>query len=64
MIEKANGSSLRSIGRLLGRSASTIGRELRRQPPHARGYDAGSAGRRYLQQRQQCRRRKRLAEGS
>lgn len=64
MIEKANGSSLRSIGRLLGRSASTIGRELRRQPPHARGYDADSAGRRYLQQRQQCRRRKRLAEGS
>ena len=26
MIEKANGSSLRSIGRLLGRSASTISR--------------------------------------
>lgn len=50
MIEQADGSSMRSIGRLLGRSASTISRELRRQPLHPRGYDAGSAGRRYLQQ--------------
>ena len=41
MIERQNGSSLRSIARRLGRSPSTLSRELRRAGPGM--YDATRA---------------------
>lgn len=58
MIERRSGSSLRSIARLLGRSASTVSRELRRAGAGA--YDATQAARGYRERRRASRRRCRL----
>lgn len=62
MIERRNGSSLRSIARRLGRSPSTVSRELQRFG--ARSYDATRAARGYRERRAASRRPCLLAPGS
>ncbi len=67
LAEHRRGASLRAIGLLLGRSASTIGRELRRGRPEgepAQPYCAqrGVAG--YRARRKRCGRRHKLVVGS
>ena len=67
MIESQRGASVRSIARTLGRSASSISRELRRSragPGGHAGYDATAAGQGYRRRRKCCGRRPRLIEGS
>ncbi|WP_230948819.1 helix-turn-helix domain-containing protein, partial [Burkholderia vietnamiensis] len=65
MIEKARNTSVRAIARLLGRSASTITRELARNRTEApRCYDATSAARAYRTRRERSRRQAKLAAGS
>lgn len=56
----AVGKSLRSISRLLGRSPSTISRELRRNASES-GYWPSKAEHRYLEKRKNCRRKKILS---
>lgn len=62
MIERHNGSSLRAIARRLGRSPSTLSRELRRAG--AGPYDATRAAVGYRERRARSRRTRLLAEGS
>ena len=65
MIERARNTSVRAMARLLGRSASTITRELaRNHTESARSYDATSAARAYRTRREQSRRQLKLAAGS
>ncbi|WP_406806219.1 IS30 family transposase [Burkholderia semiarida] len=65
MIEKAGNTSVRAIARLLGRSASTITRELaRNRTESSRCYDATSAARAYRARRERSRRQVKLATGS
>ena len=70
MIEHDNGSSVRRIARRLGRSASSVSREIRRNvvpttsdqvnaPVVRAGYDATQAARRYCERRKRCVRRPR-----
>ena len=54
---------LQAIGLLLGRSASTIGRELRRGRPDALPYCAQRGAAAYLARRQHCGQRRKLAAG-
>ncbi|MEA9577339.1 IS30 family transposase, partial [Xanthomonas campestris] len=61
-IELGNGASIRSIARRLGRSASTLSREVMRQ--NASVYTASFAAKRYRQRRSACVRKRRLVEGS
>ena len=73
MIEHDNGSSVRRIARRLGRSASSVSREIRRNvvpttsnqvnAPARAGYDATQAARRYRERRKRCVRWPRLAAG-
>jgi IS30 family transposase len=67
LAEHRRGASLGAIGALLGRSASTIGRELRRGRPvgdPAQPYCAQRGGDRYRVLRKRCgRRRKLVASG-
>jgi IS30 family transposase len=62
MIERQNGNSLRSIARRLGRSPSTLSRELRRAGPGA--YDATQAAKGYRERRGASRRPHRLIPGT
>ena len=62
MIERQNGSSLRSIARRLGRSPSTLSRELRRAGPGA--YDATQAAQGYRERRAASRRPQLLIPGT
>ncbi len=62
--EHSRGSSQRAIGRLLGRPASTICRELARGRQGDGSYCAQAARRVYTARRTRCRRRRRLVEGS
>jgi len=62
MIERQNGSSLRSIARRLGRSPSTLTHELQRSGPGP--YDATRAAERHRERRSRSRRPRVLAEGS
>ncbi len=62
MIERQNGSSLRSIARRLGRSPATISRELRRAGTDA--YDATQAAQGYRARRQRSRRPRLLTAGT
>lgn len=62
MIERQNGSSLRSIARRLGRSPSTVSRELQRAGPGA--YDATRASQGYRQRRGTSRRPRLLLPGT
>lgn len=65
MIERARNTSVRAIARLLGRSASTITRELARNcAESACDYDATSAARAYRTRREQSGRQPKLAGGS
>ena len=57
------GQSLRTIAKSLGRSASTLSRERRRNSVPAGSYDALMAGRKAINRRRVCRPHK-LAEGS
>ncbi|XUP35106.1 IS30 family transposase (plasmid) [Xanthomonas axonopodis pv. vasculorum] len=61
-IEISNGASMRSIARRLGRSASTMCRELGRQQEPA--YAATLAAQRYRQRRRNSVRRHKMVEGS
>lgn len=61
-VEHDRGTSLRAIGRRLGRSASTLSREMARQESVA--YAAQAAGSRYRARRARSMRRRRLVEGS
>ncbi len=66
LAEHRRGASLRGIGMLLGRSASTIGRELRRGRSDAlpaQPYCAQLGGAGYLARRKRCGRRQKLALG-
>lgn len=54
------GNSIRSISRMLGRSPSTISRELRRNASET-GYWPSKAAQRYQEQRKKCRRSKILS---
>jgi IS30 family transposase len=62
MIERQNGSSLRSIARRLGRSPSTLSRELRRAGPGM--YDATRAAEGYRERRGASRRSLLLTPGT
>jgi IS30 family transposase len=65
MIERARNTSVRAIARLLGRSASTITRELaRNHPESARSHDATSASQAYRKRRERSGRQPKLAAGS
>ncbi|KVN68754.1 transposase, partial [Burkholderia ubonensis] len=65
MIERAKNTSVRAIARLLGRSASTITRELARNHTESPcSYDATSAARAYRTRRERSRRQHKLAVGS
>jgi len=76
MVAKAGGASAREIAGLLGRSASTISRELKRngyrepgrrhngRPPKVQRYDATQAGRRARRLARKARRRRKLAVGT
>ena len=66
LAEHRRGASLGAIGLLLGRSASTIGRELLRGRPDgeaAQPYCAHLAAQRYRARRKGCGRRHKLVEG-
>jgi IS30 family transposase len=66
LAEHRRGASLGAIGALLGRNASTIGRELRRGRPEgdpAQPYCAQLGGERYLACRKGCGRRLKLVKG-
>jgi len=66
LAEHRRGASLGAIGALLGRSASTIGRELRRGRPEgepAQPYCPQLGGDRYRAGRKRCGRRLKLAPG-
>ena len=65
MIEHRKESSVRSIAQLLGRSASTVGRELTRNRDASRPhYDATQAASAYRVRRERCVRRRKLIAGS
>lgn len=65
MIERDKSASIRSIARLLGRSASSVSRELARHRTEARGhYDATAAAQAYRRRRERCRRPRKLLAGS
>jgi len=67
LAEHRRGASLRSIGRLLSRSGSTISRELRRGTTGgtaAPAYCAQRAGAGYRARRKRCGRRRKLVEGT
>ncbi len=65
MIERRKDVKVRQIARQLGRSASTISRELSRNGGwQARDYDAAQAGVSYRNRRRGCRRRCKLVRGS
>ncbi|WP_269138947.1 IS30 family transposase [Burkholderia anthina] len=65
MIEKGRNTSISAIARLLGRSASTITRELARNRAESpRGYDATGAALAYRARRARCRRQPKLAVGN
>ena len=66
LAENRRGASLREIGGLLGRAASTIGRELQRgglEALPAQLYCPKLAGSGYRARRKGCGRRRKLAEG-
>jgi len=61
MIQSSNGISIRSIARLLNRSASTICRELKRNlTSKVLDYCASNAARQYSQRRKLCVRKSKL----
>ena len=65
MIEHGKGSSMRAIARLLGRSASTVSRELaRNRDAVSPGYHARQAAASYRIRRQRCVRRRKVAAGT
>jgi len=64
LAEQDRGSSQQAIGRLLGRPASTIGRELARGRLADGSYCPAEARRVYAERRTRCRRARRLVEGS
>ena len=61
--EHQRGNSQQGIGRLLGRPASTIGRELARGRQDDGGYCPQAARRVYDERRARCRRKRKLVEG-
>lgn len=61
--EHQRGNSQRGIGTLLGRPASTIGRELARGRQDDGGYCPQAARRVYDERRARCRRKRKLIEG-
>ena len=61
--EHQRGNSQRGIGRLLGRTASTIGRELARGRQDDGGYCPQAARHVYDERRARCRRKRKLVEG-
>lgn len=58
---RAERKSIREMGRLLGRSAATISRELRRNQTNGKGYSPSAAQRQYHVRRKSCRRPCKLA---
>ena len=58
----AGGQKLTEIGMTLGRSKSTISRELQRNKSRLKPYSAAAAQSRYHKRRQRCRRKPRLSE--
>jgi IS30 family transposase len=65
MIEHQRGSGVRTIARLLERSASTVSRELaRNRDSSVANYDATRAASAYRIRRERCVRRRKLAAGS
>ena len=66
LAENRRGASIQAIGLLLGRSASTIGRELRRGQPDAlpaQPYCPQFGGAEYRARRKRCGQRRKLAPG-
>jgi transposase, IS30 family len=64
MLMRRDGRAIRAIARLLGRAASTISRELRRQAEHGKlPYEATRAAARAFAQSRRCRNRRKLRPG-
>ena len=61
-VERDRGTSLRAIGRRLGRSPSTLSREVHRSGGPS--YSAHQAGEGYQRRRRHCVRRRKLVEGT
>ena len=61
-VERDNGTGIRAIARRLGRSASTLSREIKRQDAVA--YSAHAAGKSYRRRRSRSVRPRKLIEGS
>jgi|SRR5690625_624205 len=64
MAERQRGSSGAAIARLLGRSKSTVSRELRRNGTRSGAYVARTAAQAYRARRRRCVRPRKLVEGS
>lgn len=60
LIFSREGKSIRSIAGLLGRSASSVSREIMRNRSHKTGYSAVAAEKKYQQRRKKCRRHRLL----
>src|SRR5438874_7015012 len=64
MLMRRDGQAARAIARLLGRAASTISRELRRQAEHGKlPYEATRAAARAFAESRRCRNRRKLRPG-
>lgn len=62
LLMRAGGKNLSEMGRSLGRSKSTISRELNRNSSRTKAYSAADAQIKYHRRRQKCRRKHRLRE--
>lgn len=61
LVLHTKGANLRAISKEMGRSVSTVSRELKRNAPSKQGYSAVAAEKKYHERRRKCRRHKLLS---